>query len=171
MLSPALISGKSVSCSIKAKEVELVVKAGDAAASPTTLLSGAFPHAVKCNESFWSLEKSSSGPVGAVPGSPCVVLHLEKVLKTWWSSVLDGSPPCDKIDTSKVDSTQRVDEYDEVTQAAIRKIMFDQQQQRLGLPTSDEQAGKGNFSMDQIQRNMPPPPGDDWHEKEGDAEP
>lgn len=38
----------------------------------------------------------------------------------------------------KVDSTTRISEYDGETQGAIRKIMFDQRQKSLGLPTSDQ---------------------------------
>lgn len=37
-----------------------------------------------------------------------------------------------------MDSTSRIDEYDEETQGTIRKIMFDQRQKALGLPTSDQ---------------------------------
>ena len=37
-----------------------------------------------------------------------------------------------------MDSTQRIDEYDQSTQAALRKIMFDQKQKAMGLQTSEE---------------------------------
>jgi len=37
-----------------------------------------------------------------------------------------------------VDSTRQVYDYDGETQGAIRKIMFDQDQKRRNLPTSDE---------------------------------
>jgi len=43
-----------------------------------------------------------------------------------------------EIDTQRVDSTCKIDDYDEPTQAAIQKLMFDQQQKMQGLPTSDE---------------------------------
>ena len=39
---------------------------------------------------------------------------------------------------TKVDSTMQMHEYDDQTQAGIRKIMFDEKQKRKGLPTSDE---------------------------------
>ena len=34
----------------------------------------------------------------------------------------------EEIDTSKVESTKKIEEYDGQTQGAIRKIMFDQNQ-------------------------------------------
>jgi N-terminal conserved domain of Nudc./CS domain len=78
------------------------------------------------SESTWSLE-------GGV-----LVLVLYKHQKTFWATVLDGD---DKIDTSMVDSRRHIGDYDESTQAQIRKIMFDQSQASKGLPTSDQIAG------------------------------
>ena len=44
-----------------------------------------------------------------------------------------------EIDTAQVDSTKKgVEDYDAVTQGELRKIMFDQRQKALGLPTSDQ---------------------------------
>merc|ERR1712129_111253 len=57
---------------------------------------------------------------------------------TWWKTLLQGD---EEIDTSLVDSKKSIGEYDEATQGAIRKILFDQRQQRLGLPTSDQILG------------------------------
>mmetsp|Transcript_4958 Transcript_4958/g.11906 ORF Transcript_4958/g.11906 Transcript_4958/m.11906 type:complete len:89 (-) Transcript_4958:236-502(-) len=51
------------------------------------------------------------------------------------SCAVEGDP---EIDTQKVDSTKHVTEYDDETQSAIRKIMFDQNQKMHGKPTSDE---------------------------------
>jgi hypothetical protein len=44
------------------------------------------------------------------------VITLEKVVKTWWSCVIEGHS---EIDTSKVDSTCKVGDYDEETQVYI----------------------------------------------------
>ncbi len=42
---------------------------------------------------------------------------------------MEGEP---EVDVTKVDSTMRIEEYDDATQGAIRKIMFDQKQKSLG---------------------------------------
>merc|ERR1719502_850035 len=67
--------------------------------------------------------------------SGVVQVTLVKLRETWWKNVIEGEP---EIDTQKVDSVRSINEYDEETQAGIRKIMFDQDQKRKGLPTSDQ---------------------------------
>ncbi|KAL3929511.1 MAG: hypothetical protein SGPRY_001932 [Prymnesium sp.] len=69
----------------------------------------------------------------------------EKERETWWKSALHGE---EEIDTTKVDSTRSMYDYDEETQGAIRKIMFDQDQKRKGLPSSDDM--KVSMSMSEI---------------------
>ena len=56
---------------------------------------------------------------------------------------------------SKVDSSQRIDEYDQSTQAALRKIMFDQKQKNLGLQTSEEMEQE---NLMKIAKNLPNSP-------------
>lgn len=64
-----------------------------------------------------------------------VQVNLDKIQRTWWDSVVVGDP---EIDTQQVDSTCKLDEYDAETQGEIRKIMFNQKQKAMGLPTSEE---------------------------------
>jgi hypothetical protein len=64
-----------------------------------------------------------------------LTITMEKKKNTWWKSALVGD---EEIDTQKVDSTCKLEDYDDGTQAAIRKIMFDQHQKAQGLPTSEE---------------------------------
>ena len=164
---PPSTSSRDLDCAIKANSVSLKYK--DSSIPP--ILIGDFPKTVKPGESLWSLDKESS----------TLVLTLDKVQRTWWDCAIVGDT---KIDTSKVrggggyflgsyvitdhslslltpaliaqvDSTMKVDEYDAATQGAIRKIMFDQKQQRLGLPTSDDILG---VSSGMSNLNIPPPP-------------
>eukprot|EP00903_Cladosiphon_okamuranus_P013661 g12722.t1 len=88
------------------------------------IFDGELPSVVSREDSMWSLNDGTT-----------VVISFEKTTKSWWKSVVEGDP---EIDTSKVDSTTKISEYDGETQGAIRKIMFDQRQKSLGLPTSDQ---------------------------------
>jgi hypothetical protein len=117
---PPRTVARDVRCEIRAGSVEVAV-------GGRVLLKGAFPEPerVRPADSLWTLE----------PRTETLVLQLEKSRQTWWDCVVQGEP---KIDTQKVDSSRRIDEYDEVTQAQIRKIMFDQRQKQQGLPSSDE---------------------------------
>jgi hypothetical protein len=91
------------------------------------ILDGRLDGRVRAGECLWQLEGEGERRT--------VVLTLEKRVETWWERIIEGD---DAIDTTLVDSTQRMEEYDEETQGAIRKIMFDQAQKARGLPTSDE---------------------------------
>jgi hypothetical protein len=121
---PEGTKGKDVSVTIKPLSVSVQLKEPlNGETTPRTLLEGDLVEKIRTEESTWSLE-------GGV-----LVLTLDKLKKTWWETVIVGD---DKIDTTLVDSRRHIGEYDGATQAAIRKIMFDQRQERLGLPTSDE---------------------------------
>ena len=87
---------------------------------------------VKTAESYWNVDAAAAG------GQTAVVVYLEKERESWWKSALHTTTTAEEIDTTKVDSTRSLYEYDGETQGAIRKIMFDQEQKRKGLPTSDE---------------------------------
>lgn len=97
----------------------------DAALDAPPLLEGSFPAKVRVDECLWSLESDST----------TLQISLEKLKQTWWASALAGE---DEIDTSQVESTRAIHEYDGETQGAIRKIVFDQQQKQAGRSTSDE---------------------------------
>lgn len=103
--------GRDIKCLFQPRCIRLEVK-GD------PIVVGDFEDAIKASESLWTL---TLDPLSTEDGQ--IVITLEKTRPTWWKHVIVGHP-C--IDTTKVDSTQRIDEYDETTQAAIRKIMTEQ---------------------------------------------
>lgn len=117
--------GKDIKCTILPRHLLIDVR------GIGMLIDGDLEEPVRLDESMWTLGIARGMP-------PQIIVTLLKVRKNWWKHVIVGHP---EIDTSKVDSSQRIDEYDESTQAAIRKIMFDQRQKMLGLPTSDEILG------------------------------
>ena len=107
----------STSLSVKSKKP---LPEGNA---PFTFVEGKLVEKIRADESTWSVE-------GGV-----VIATLDKVKKTFWATVIDGD---EKIDTELVDNRRHIGEYDDVTQAQIRKCIFDQQQYHKGLPSSDE---------------------------------
>jgi HSP20 family molecular chaperone IbpA len=125
---PEGTKGKDLAVSLKTSSIAIAMKkALEGEDEPRTLLEGDLVEKIRTDESTWSLE------------SGVLVLTLDKLKKTWWDTVLVGD---DKIDTTLVDSRRHIDQYDESTQGALRKILFDQRQERLGQPTSDEIRGK-----------------------------
>ena len=93
-----------------------------------TMLKGEFLDKVRVDESTWSIE------------SNLILVTLEKIDKRWWNRVLKDDES-ETIDLSLVDKTHKISDYDEATQGMVRKILFDQRQERLGLPSSDEILG------------------------------
>ncbi|CAM9771759.1 unnamed protein product, partial [Sphacelaria rigidula] len=104
---PAGTRSKDITCTIEPRRLRLKIKC---AQTYDVVIDGELPTAVSREDSMWSLNDGNA-----------VVISLEKTKRTWWGSVVKGDP---EIDTSKVDSTARIGEFDEETQGTIRKIMF-----------------------------------------------
>ena len=131
---PSGTRGRDVTVDVTASALRVAVRG----AEPPQLIDGALHGAVRAADVLWSVEEDETAASTSRGGArgKIVSITLEKRRETWWPCVVRGDP---LIDTTKVDSTKFVDDYDEETQGAIRKIMFDERQKRLGLPTSDEQ--------------------------------
>eukprot|EP00980_Cylindrotheca_fusiformis_P006557 scaffold1384_cov116-Cylindrotheca_fusiformis.AAC.35 len=125
---PKRIRGKDLDVVITPTSLSVKTKkALEGQEKPHTFVEGQLFDKIRSEESTWSLE-------GGV-----VIVVLDKLKKTFWSSILEGD---EKIDTELVDSRRHIGEYDEATQGQIRKVIFDQEQYHKGLPTSDEILGK-----------------------------
>ena len=118
----------------RAKDVDVALtpSAVCVTASSTVKLEGSFERKVNASESLWSLSTDDATK------RVTLEISLEKVEKTWWSSPIAEDEY--KIDCSKVDSTMKVDQYDEKTQGKIREIMWQQAEERRKIASGEIEA-------------------------------
>ncbi len=75
------------------------------------ILNGELSYLIRVDDSSWTI---SDGRV--------LTLLLEKYEENIWECVLVGD---EKIDTSKVDNSKKLEEFDAETQSALRKVMYE----------------------------------------------
>jgi len=94
-------------------------------ADGSVLIQGDFFDEVKVEDSTWSIEEGEK-----------LILNLEKSCENIWKTVIKGDA---EIDGSKVENTKKLDDFDQETQGALRKIVYEQNRKAQGLPTTEEE--------------------------------
>jgi hypothetical protein len=118
---PEAVSKKMLDISMTVTHLKITIKSKE----QTVLIDDDFCEKIKPDDSNWTLEDGQS-----------LVFYLEKAGEVIWKSAFKGGK---EIDTKKVDNSKRIDEFDNETQAALNKIMYEQNRKRNGLPTTEEE--------------------------------
>ena len=105
------------------------------------LVDAPLTKAVIVDDSFWTVEDGTR-----------LVINLQKLNQMeWWSGVCDGDDP---IDVTKIQpENSQLGDLDGETRQTVEKMMFDQRQKAMGLPTADEQ--KKLDIIEQFQKQHP----------------
>ncbi|KAG7545909.1 HSP20-like chaperone [Arabidopsis suecica] len=136
---PEGTKSRSVTCEIKKNRLKVGLKGQD------LIIDGEFFNSVKPDDCFWNIEDQKM----------ISVLLTKQDQMEWWKYCVKGEP---EIDTQKVEpETSKLGDLDPETRASVEKMMFDQRQKQMGLPTSDEIEKK-----DMLKKFMAQNPGMDF---------
>lgn len=122
------VKSKMLDVVITNRHIRVAWKGKTDAAS--TFIDGDLFAPIKGEDTFWTIED----------GSTVSISFKKQNGQEWWKGVLTTDPP---IDLQKVvPENSKLDDLDGETRQTVEKMMYDQRQKAMGLPTSEEQKKK-----------------------------
>ncbi|KNA17081.1 hypothetical protein SOVF_081880 [Spinacia oleracea] len=117
---PSGTKSREIVCEVKKNHLKVGLK------GQPPIIDGDLCKSVKPDDCFWSLEDQKS----------ISILLTKHDQMEWWRSLVKGEP---EIDTQKVEpESSKLSDLDSETRSTVEKMMFDQRQKQMGLPTSDD---------------------------------
>jgi len=123
---PSTIKGKDVVCDIEAEHIKVGIKGQE------FVMDAKLHKRVDTDECYWTMSSDSTGKL--------IEILLQKTNKMeWWNCIAEGEQ---EINTKKVspENSKLSDLKDDETRQMVEKMMYDQRQKAMGLPTADEQS-------------------------------
>jgi len=136
---PPNLSSKQLIVNIKSDHLLIQIK------GQPPLVDGDFSDKVNTETATWTLEGEKDHTM--------LTMYLPKIGKTmsWWAHILTTDP---KINTQAiVPENSQLSDLDAETRSTVEKMMFDQRQKQLGLPTSED--AKKREILDKFKRQHP----------------
>jgi len=119
-VGPEIRKGKDVTVDIQSGTLKVYFTAS----KDTPIVDGILTNPVVKDDSYWSLQ----------PGE-AIYIWLQKVKDKWWTALLENEKP---IDPKSIDAVRPMEDLAEDEQMKIQELMWNEEQKRKGLPTSDE---------------------------------
>ena len=124
---PSNTRGRDLAVDIKKQRLKAALKSPSKDSDIVVDINAPLTNAIICDDSFWTVEDGNR-----------LVINLQKLNQMeWWDSISTSDP---KIDVKLVQpENSNLSDLDGDTRQTVEKMMFDQRQKSMGLPTSDEQ--------------------------------